>query len=97
MIVKRNRKSEDFFYLQDFFNLKPKKKWELAAEEQLYYEELRCGTWKRDKFAANNGLQHVWGAPLYTYKWGGDAYYKWAIPQSEREKNPSLQKNEGWM
>ena len=73
------------------------KKWELAAEEQLYYEELRWGTWKRDKFAANNGLQHVWGAPLYTYKWGGDAYYKWAIPQSEREKNPSLQKNEGWM
>lgn len=31
MIVKRSRKSEDFFYLQDFFNLKPKKKWELAV------------------------------------------------------------------
>lgn len=73
------------------------KKWELAAEEQLYYDELRWGTWKRDKFAEGNGLQHVWGAPLYTYKWGGDAYYKWAIPQSEREKNPSLVKNEGWM
>ncbi len=31
MLVKRNSKSEDFFYLQDFFNLKPKKKWELAV------------------------------------------------------------------
>ena len=31
MIVKRNSKSENFFYLQDFFNLKPKKKWELAV------------------------------------------------------------------
>ena len=73
------------------------KKWELAAEEQLYYDELRWGTWKRDKFAEGNGLQHIWGAPLYTYKWGGDAFYKWAIPQSEREKNPALEKNYGWM
>lgn len=31
LIVKRNSKSENFFYLQDFFNLKPKKKWELAV------------------------------------------------------------------
>lgn len=29
-IPKRSGKSEDFFYLQDFFNLKPKKKWEIA-------------------------------------------------------------------
>ena len=31
IITKRNSKSENFFYLQDFFNLKPKKKWELAV------------------------------------------------------------------
>jgi 1-phosphatidylinositol phosphodiesterase len=31
IIAKRNNKSENFFYLQDFFNLKPKKKWELAV------------------------------------------------------------------
>lgn len=31
IIAKRNAKSEDYFYLQDFFNLKPKKKWELAV------------------------------------------------------------------
>ncbi len=31
LIPKRSGKSEDFFYLQDFFNLKPKKKWEIAV------------------------------------------------------------------
>lgn len=36
MIVKRNSKSEDFFYLQDFFNLKPKKKWELAVMPAIH-------------------------------------------------------------
>lgn len=29
-IAKRNSKSDEYFYLQDFFNLKPKKKWEIA-------------------------------------------------------------------
>ena len=29
-IAKRNSKSDECFYLQDFFNLKPKKKWEIA-------------------------------------------------------------------
>jgi hypothetical protein len=36
MIVKRNSKSENFFYLQDFFNLKPKKKWELAVMPAIH-------------------------------------------------------------
>ena len=30
LIAKRNEKSDEFFYVQDFFNLKPKKKWEIA-------------------------------------------------------------------
>lgn len=30
-IPERSKKSEQFFYLQDFFNLNPKKKWELAV------------------------------------------------------------------
>lgn len=76
--------------------IRNEKKWELACEEQLYYEELRWGTWKESKFAENNGLQNVWGAPLYTYIWGGDAYYKWAIPQSEVEKNTNIKQNEDW-
>lgn len=76
--------------------IRNEKKWELACEEQLYCDELRWGTWRTDKFAAGNGLLEVWGAPVYEYDWGGDAYLKWPIPSSEREKNPRLEQNEGW-
>ena len=76
--------------------IRNEKKWELACEEQLYFEELRGGTWKTDKFVAKNGLQNVWGAPVYTYIWGGDAYLKWAIPHSEVDKNTIFKQNEGW-
>ena len=70
---------------------------ELACEEQLYYEELRWETWKKAKFAENNGLQHVWGDPVYTYLWGGDEYWRWPIPSSEKEMNNNLQQNDGWL
>ena len=76
--------------------IRKEKKWELACEEQLYYEELRWETWKEDKFAENNGLQHVWGDPVYTYSWGGEEYWKWPIPSTEREMNNNLQQNDGW-
>mgnify|MGYP003298957174 CR=1 FL=1 len=36
IIAKRNAKSEEYFYLQDFFNLKPKKKWELAVMPTIH-------------------------------------------------------------
>lgn len=72
------------------------KKWELACEEVLYYDELRWGTWQESKFATGNGLHEVWGSPVYTYSWGGSAYLKWPIPSSEREKNTNLEQNEGW-
>lgn len=72
------------------------KHWELAGEEQLYLEEMRWGTWKETKFAESNGLHQCWGAPVYEYKWGGDAYLQWAIPSSEKEKNTNLTQNDGW-
>ena len=77
--------------------IRKEKKWELACEEQLYYEELRWETWKADKFSENNGLQHVWGDPVYTYSWGGEEYWKWPIPSTEREMNNNLKQNEGWL
>lgn len=77
--------------------IRNEKKWELACEEQLYYEELRWETWKKAKFAENNGLQHVWGDPVYTYSWGGEEYWKWPIPSTEKEKNNNLQQNDGWL
>lgn len=76
--------------------IRNEKRWELACEEQLFPEELRWGTWKNSKFAAGNGLQSVWGSPIYTYVWGGKAFEKFAIPQSETEKNPNLTQNDYW-
>jgi len=76
--------------------IRNEKKWELACEEMLYYDELRWDSWKDSKFSANNGLLEVWGSPVYKYAWGGSAYLKWPIPSSEREKNPSLEQNGGW-
>ena len=35
LIAKRNSISDEYFYLQDFFNLKPKKKWEIASSQRL--------------------------------------------------------------
>lgn len=71
------------------------KHWELACENQLYFEELRWGTWKNLKFAEYNGLTQMWGDPVYKYKWD-DAYQTWAIPSSEIEKNSNLKQNDGW-
>lgn len=76
--------------------IQKEKKWELACEEVLYYDELRWGTWEESKFATDNGLHEVWGSPIYTYTWGGSAYLRWPIPSSEREKNPNIEQNEGW-
>jgi hypothetical protein len=72
------------------------KKWELVGEMQLYFEELRWGTWKEDKFSEGNGYQQCWGDNIYNYEWGGEGYWRWPIPQSEREKNVNLKQNPLW-
>ncbi len=77
--------------------IRNERKWELAGEMQLYFDELRWGTWKADKFDNGNGLLEVWGAPVYNYNWGGSAYLKWALPSSECEKNKNLVQNDGWL
>ncbi len=75
--------------------IQKEKKWELACEEVVWVDELRWGTWKDSKFAEGNGLKAVWGDPLYTYKWGGNAFLKWAVPSSEVER-AGLVQNEYW-
>lgn len=77
--------------------IRREKKWEFACENIIYLDELRWGTWKDDKFAEGNGLKQCWGGqPIYAYKWGGDAFWKWAVPQSECEKNSAIKQNERW-
>lgn len=71
------------------------KRWELAFEEQLYFEELRWGVWESDKFK-DNGLLEIWGEPVYSYNWGGDKYLHWPIPSKEKEMNTNLVQNDGW-
>lgn len=70
--------------------------WELAFEEYMFFDELRWGTWKEKKFYEGNGLMEVWGNTTYSYMWGGDYLWKWAVPASEMEKNSNLVQNEGW-
>ena len=70
--------------------------WELAFEEYMFFDELRWGTWKEKKFYEGNGLMEIWGNATYSYMWGGDYLWKWAIPASEMEKNSNLEQNEGW-
>ncbi|MBO5195037.1 MAG: RagB/SusD family nutrient uptake outer membrane protein, partial [Bacteroidales bacterium] len=53
-------------------------------------------TWKDDKFSEGNGLLQCWGDAIHYYEWGGNAYWKWPIPQSEKEKNGNLTQNTGW-
>lgn len=60
--------------------------WELAFEEYMFFDELRWGTWKEKKFYEGNGLMEVWGNTTYSYMWGGDYLWKWAVPASEMEK-----------
>ena len=73
------------------------RRWELACEEVLYYDELRQGTWKSFRFSEGNGLCEPWGTPAYLDQWGGNEYELWPIPSSEAEMNRNLEQNPGWM
>lgn len=70
--------------------------WELAFEEYMFFDELRWGIWKEKKFYEGNGLMEIWGNTTYSYLWGGNYLWKWAIPASEMEKNSNLVQNDGW-
>jgi len=77
--------------------IRKERKWELAGEQVLYFDELRWGTWKEDKFGNDNGLMHAWGGMIQKYNLGGDYYQLWPVPRSEVEKNDALVQNEGWI
>ena len=75
-------------------------KWELFAENEVYWHEIRWDTWKDDKFGTYegepNGWMQIWGVRDYYYQWGGDHYKLYPIPEEERLKNPNLTQNPGW-
>ena len=76
--------------------IRNERKWELAGEQVVYGDELRWGTILEDKYSDGNGLMHAWGSVLLPYVSGGNHYAVWPVPQSEIERNPKLEQNEGW-
>lgn len=71
------------------------RKWELATEGVLYFEELRQGTWRADKFFDGNGINEIWGESIIPYRWR-DGYDKWAVPRAEIDRNRNLTQNPQW-
>lgn len=80
---------------------------ELGGEDSMFFNELRWGTWYDRKFRDHsskqvgemnsNGLMQVWGETTYKHVSVGEQIKIWPIPAKEREMNPSLTQNPGWI
>jgi hypothetical protein len=69
---------------------------EFLNEGINYFDELRWKTWHLNIFKEGNGIKQIWGQVNVRYNFAGEHLYAWAIPQVERERNPSLTQNPGW-
>ena len=76
--------------------IRREKRWELACEGTLYFDELRWGTWYDVKLYEGSGLKECWGQNVVTWTKNGDHYTTWPIPATERQLNTSLTQNDGW-
>ena len=76
--------------------IRREKRWELACEGTLYFDELRWGTWYDVKLYEGAGLKECWGQNVVTWTKNGDHYTTWPIPATERQLNTSLDQNYGW-
>ena len=77
--------------------IRREKRWELACEGTLYFDELRWGTWYDSKLFEGAGLKQCWGETSVSWTKNGDYYTKWPIPATERQLNTTLTQNEGWI
>ena len=77
--------------------IRNERRWEFAGEGVNFFDEMRWKTWKENKFFEGAGLKQIWGQAQYTHTWAGDYLYKWPIPRSERDMNPNLEQNAGWI
>ena len=75
--------------------IRNERKAEFPAEGITYFDELRWGTWKADKFRTGNGIQFMWGQNDAAFTYGGDYLTAWAIPTVEVQK-VGLTQNAGW-
>lgn len=77
--------------------IRKEKRWELACEGVLYFDELRWDTWYDSKVFPGSGLKQCWGTPVARWSTNGNHYTTWPIPAGERQMNTSLTQNEGWI
>ena len=77
--------------------IRNERRWEFAGEGVNFFDEMRWKTWKENKFFEGAGLKQIWGQAQYTHTWAGDYLYNWPIPRSERDMNPNLEQNAGWI
>ncbi|PZP51272.1 MAG: RagB/SusD family nutrient uptake outer membrane protein [Pseudopedobacter saltans] len=70
---------------------------EFPNEGISFFDEMRWKTWKDDVFFTGNGIKQAWGTVTVPYVWLGDQVYTWPIPLTERQNNPSLTQNTGWI
>lgn len=77
--------------------IRREKRWELACEGTLYFDELRWDTWYDSKLFEGAGLKQCWGETSVSWTRNGEYYTKWPIPATERQLNTELTQNEGWI
>lgn len=77
--------------------IRNERRWEFAGEGVNFFDEMRWKTLHQSKFFEGAGLKQIWGEIQYSYSWGGDHLYNWAIPRSEIQMNENLKQNEGWV
>ena len=77
--------------------IRNERRWEFAGEGVNFFDEMRWQTLHESKYFEGAGLKQIWGAVQYTYSWGGEKLYNWAIPRSEIEMNGNLKQNSGWI
>lgn len=77
--------------------IRREKRWELACEGTLYFDELRWGTWYDSKLFEGSGLKQCWGETSVSWTRNGEYYTKWPIPATERQLNTALIQNDGWI
>lgn len=77
--------------------IRNERRWEFAGEGVNFFDEMRWKTLHESKFFEGAGLKQIWGELQYSYSWGGDHLYNWAIPRSEIQMNENLKQNEGWI
>lgn len=78
--------------------IRNEKRWELACEGVLYFDELRWGTWYDSKLFEGSGLKQCWGSTVAAWHRNGSHYMKWPIPAAERQMSKLvLDQNDGWI